>query len=100
MCHLLAIGLERWVPDVADTEYFGPQELGHRTSIFTRCGDTYVLSQVLGRLEYLRPTFTESVVQASPAWTEGWYSGFTSDMGGFAENKSWKLCGLCVCVYM
>lgn len=55
MCHLLAIGLECWVPGVADTQYLGLQELGHRISLFIRCGGTYVLSQMLGRLKHEDP---------------------------------------------
>lgn len=55
MCHLLAIGLEHWVPDVAGAWYLGPQELSHRASLFIRCGGTYVLSQMLARLKHEDP---------------------------------------------
>lgn len=48
--------------------------------------------------KYLRPSLTESVVQASPAWAEGWHSGFTCDRGGFTENRGWNVCYLYVCV--
>lgn len=48
--------------------------------------------------KYLRPSLTESVVQASPAWAEGCHSGFTCDRGGFAENRGWNICYVCVYV--